>query len=253
VQLSFIILTKEIAKFATINDCLNHTKIQTKKFVCVPTIDKLIEEYKIQKPDIVFFDAALDPFYFEDVQLLNPTIPIIIIANNHELGAAFLYLEKGAADFFLYYEQNNVILEKSIRLAIKEKATKNLLVNLNLRFELVSKATNEMIWDWDLMNNKVYRSQEGWAKIVGSNSLIDSNDPDAWRDRIHLSDIEYCDQIIMNILSDKNADVFELEYRVMKDDGSYAAILDRCYALRNTIGEIIRLTGSAKNISKNEK
>src|SRR5713101_7676384 len=57
------------------------------------------------------------------------------------------------------------------------------------RFRIVTKATNDAVWDWDLNTNKVWWN-EGVLKLFGYHLEKNEADPDWWLERIHPDDRE---------------------------------------------------------------
>ncbi|MEO6403992.1 MAG: PAS domain S-box protein, partial [Ferruginibacter sp.] len=104
------------------------------------------------------------------------------------------------------------------------------------RYNLVSKATNDMVWDWDLLTNKVYRNKEGWKKIFRtSDADMDNISTDDWDNKIHPDDL---DKVILAEKEIQNPakDLYEVECRMLRDDGTYAIINDRGQIIRNEEG-----------------
>jgi len=121
------------------------------------------------------------------------------------------------------------------------------LIEINNRYNLISKATNDMVWDWDLTTGNVYRNAEGWKKIFHS-EIPDEGTTDVWDSRIHPDDIEKVTAIIESIKTNKEH-FFEIECRVRRDDGTYAYIFDRANIIRNVNGDPIRLIGATQDIT----
>ena len=119
----------------------------------------------------------------------------------------------------------------------------------NERFNLVSKATNDMVWDWDLVTGKVYRNKEGWRKIFRTGDKeIETGTTDEWDERIHPEDREKV-KLINDQIKDSEKDFFEVECRVLRDDGTYAYIHDRGNIIRNELGKPLRLIGATQDIT----
>ena len=254
-QLSIIIITKVLEKYTLVNELIKKTSLKVNNIIHVNEVEELVMAFKKQKPDIVFFDSKIDKQGFDNFEntiILNSSIPFVVLTSEHETNNAFTYIEKGASDYLIHQKFDALLLEKCIRLSIKDKATQESLKFSNRRYELVSKATSDMVWDWDLLNNKVFRNKDGWEKILGKNSNveIDTSDPDGWRDRIHIDDKENCDNAIGNILVDKSIQFFQLEYRIKRENNSYAYIFDKGYAVRNSSGVVTRIIGAANDITE---
>jgi PAS domain S-box-containing protein len=116
----------------------------------------------------------------------------------------------------------------------------------NERFELAARAISALVYDWDVINDRVART-EGLTHVLGF--ALDEADPSGqwWRDRIHPDDwlrlqgkdIEYYGK-----------DYYQNEYRVLNKDNQYVYILDQgIIAQRQPDGRPSRIVGSTINIS----
>lgn len=122
----------------------------------------------------------------------------------------------------------------------------------NERYDMVVKATNDLVWDWDLVSGDILRNSYGIEKVYGHPCNDDIRTIDLWARFLHPEDR---DEIMKKLEACKhnNASSFSLEYRFMREDGSYAFILDRGYILRNDKGEAIRMIGAAEDITKRKE
>jgi len=117
------------------------------------------------------------------------------------------------------------------------------------RYNLISQATNDMVWDWDLATGKVYRNKEGWKKLFRTGeAAIENETIDDWDNRVHPEDQEIVKQLEVEIQKSEK-DFFEVECRVLRDDGTYAYIHDRGNIVRNGQGKAVRLIGATQDIT----
>ncbi|HMH21763.1 MAG TPA: PAS domain-containing protein, partial [Puia sp.] len=120
----------------------------------------------------------------------------------------------------------------------------------NERYELAAQATHDMIWDWDLQKNQIFRSEEGLRNIYG----FATNDPikhiDNWVERIHPDDRTRVRHAIEAIYYGRTDTVFHAEYRFLRGDGEYVHIYDRGYIMRDQKGDPIRVIGAAQDITE---
>ena len=125
----------------------------------------------------------------------------------------------------------------------------------NERYNLISKTTNDMVWDWNLLTNKVHRNKEGWKKLFGTEQSENEHDHvQNWDDRIHPEDIEKVKLITDELWRPGSAkDFYEVECRMRRDDGSYMFVHDRGYIMRNHQGEAIRLIGATQDITQRKE
>jgi PAS domain S-box-containing protein len=119
----------------------------------------------------------------------------------------------------------------------------------NERYNLISQATNDMVWDWDLVTGKVYRNKEGWKKIFKTGDIdIENENIDDWDSRVHPDDQQKVQEVEAEIQKSEK-DFFEVECRVLRYDGTYAYVHDRGHILRNEQGQAVRLIGATQDIT----
>ncbi|KAA0993671.1 PAS domain-containing sensor histidine kinase [Dyadobacter aurulentus] len=115
------------------------------------------------------------------------------------------------------------------------------------RFQLVAKATHDVIWDWDLINNTVWWN-EGMRENFGHAIEGLQEGIDSWYDRIHPDDHE-------RVLS-KIHEAIELHephwtdfYRFRRANGEYAQVHDRGYIIIAG-GKPVRMVGSMLDLTQ---
>jgi len=86
-------------------------------------------------------------------------------------------------------EQNESIFFCAfIRDISERKKAEHEIKQSNERFNLVSKATNDVLWDWDLVTGKVFRGSEGLKKVYGFDDNAPVEDINDWVKQIHPDD-----------------------------------------------------------------
>ena len=140
------------------------------------------------------------------------------------------------------------ILDGTAQDITERKFTEERIKNSNERYEHVTKATFDAIWEWDIVNNTIYRA-EGFERTFGFN-LYELNKPDAvWENFIHADDRKNANESIQAaIKGDK--DYWSHEYRLVKQNGENAYVEDRAYILRNAAGEAQRIIGALRDITE---
>lgn len=116
------------------------------------------------------------------------------------------------------------------------------------RFQLVSKATNDAIWDWNLSNNETWWS-EGYQLLFGYDRNNDENRRQFWNSKIHPDDIEKVSESLFKVIN-HSGDSWSAEYRILKSDGTYATVFDRGFLLKDEYGTPFRMVGSIVDITK---
>lgn len=121
----------------------------------------------------------------------------------------------------------------------------------NKRYELVSKATSEAIWDWDIINNTIFFG-DGFSRVFGYKLNDIQYDLKWWNDNVHADDYHRI-MTDMKRAFESNSETWEAEYRFRKADGTYAISYDKAYILRNETGHAIRIIGAVQDITKRKR
>lgn len=116
------------------------------------------------------------------------------------------------------------------------------------RFTLVSQATNDTIWDWNLVSNTMWRS-DNFTAMFGYHRNQDSESIDFWFKKIHPDDRKRVEQSVYGAINDHQQQ-WSAEYRFQKADGSYAIILDRGSILHDDFNTPYRMVGSIVDITR---
>ena len=140
-----------------------------------------------------------------------------------------------------------------LRILMEHYISLNQIKLSNERFDIVKQATHDLIWDWDLESNTIYRDDVGLKTVYGvaDNEIIKNvND---WLNRIHVEDREHIQKVIGAIIQAKDHDNFDVEYRFEREDGTYSYIYDRGRLIRNKEGRPIRMIGAAQDITERKR
>ncbi|HEY3414818.1 MAG TPA: PAS domain-containing protein [Armatimonadota bacterium] len=116
------------------------------------------------------------------------------------------------------------------------------------RYSLVERATNDIIWDWDLLTGKLHHSN-AVTTVLGYPPGSASLDGRWWFEGTHPDDRE---QIVEQVWQTVNGggSYWSGEYRFRRGDGTWASILDRSYIMRDSQGRAIRMIGSMVDMSE---
>jgi len=138
---------------------------------------------------------------------------------------------------------------KTLNLELEDRVTERTqkLSESEERFNLVAKATNDTIWDWDLVSNTMWRS-ENFTTMFGYPRDEETNRISFWFDKVHPEDRDRIEDTVYEAIND-HAKNWSAEYRFLKSDGSYAYILDRGSILEDEFKTPYRLVGSIIDIT----
>ncbi|MDI1323026.1 MAG: PAS domain-containing protein [Algoriphagus sp.] len=133
-------------------------------------------------------------------------------------------------------------------LAQKVKEQSQTILESNERFAFASKATSDVIWDWDLISNQVYRTDLFLEKF-GYSNIPETNKAGFWASIIHPDDREQVNKNMESVLASQDT-YWEQEFRIRKSDQTYAYVCDKGYIIRNKENKAVRMIGATEDITK---
>lgn len=119
------------------------------------------------------------------------------------------------------------------------------------RWHLALRGSNDGIWDRNIKTNEVFFSTR-WEEMLGFSKHELSQNRESWSNCIHPEDQERVMQAIADHLNHKTP-FFQEEYRVQRKDSTYIWVLDRGQALWDEVGNPIRMSGSATDITQRKQ
>ncbi|BAZ31872.1 multi-sensor signal transduction histidine kinase [Cylindrospermum sp. NIES-4074] len=115
------------------------------------------------------------------------------------------------------------------------------------RWQLAVSATNDVLWDWDLLTNQVWWNQAVQTLFGYTTEQVNSN-ISWWRDRIHPDDRQRITAEVGAVI-DSGQQFWSNEYRFLRSDGSYAFIFDRGYVVHDNTGKPVRMIRAMMDMS----
>ena len=131
-------------------------------------------------------------------------------------------------------------------------AKKEALKIANQRFKMAMKATNEMIWDWDITTDSVTRSK-GYKKIFGYDTNEATTVHSFWITKVAEEDKTRIKESLKMAIEDPTVQKWKLEYKLRKNDGNIAFVIDRGYILRDQEGRATRMVGAVLDVTNSRK
>jgi PAS domain S-box-containing protein len=119
------------------------------------------------------------------------------------------------------------------------------------RFQFVTRATNDAVWDWDLVSDALWWN-EGIQTLFGYREEQVGPDITWWQELIHPEERE---RVVTDIRGavESGAASWSAEYRSRRADGSYAQVYDRGYVLRDADGRGTRMIGAMMDITQRKQ
>ncbi|MCY0914184.1 PAS domain S-box protein [Massilia antarctica] len=119
------------------------------------------------------------------------------------------------------------------------------------RFNLVARATNDTVWDWDFGTDRIWWNA-GIEHTFGHAMAGGTSPAQWWIDQIHPDDRDWViDEVEHEI--HEGGRYWTGEYRFRCADGSYAHVHDRGYIIHDEAGAAVRMIGAMMNISERKQ
>ncbi|WP_375586402.1 PAS domain S-box protein [Cyclobacterium xiamenense] len=134
----------------------------------------------------------------------------------------------------------------------RRKNTAMQILRANERFEKVTQATTDAIWDWDLENDVIFRGM-GFEKFFGTNVQKNFKRAEFQQDRYHPDDLVAIKESIKASLADPMQEKWRMEYRIIHSSGEERIVIDKGMIIRNEAGKAIRMVGALTDITDRRK
>jgi PAS domain S-box-containing protein len=139
-----------------------------------------------------------------------------------------------------------------LRIILESKKTEADLRLSNERYLLATKATHDAIYDWDIVENTVYRG-ESFYSLFGYLKTQVGGLLDFLEQKLHADDRSRVLKSLKRFIDNRRPDIWESEYRFLNASGDYVVVYDRAFLIFNHEGNITRLVGSMMDISERKE
>lgn len=203
--------------------------------------------------DLVFLDLSLgDSTGLNSFITLNdllPHTPIVVLSGMADMEVALECIALGAQDYLMKTEFDEKLLFKSIQYSLERKKILENLQQSNERYEIVNKATLDVIWDWDITTNTLYVSNSmnqilGYPKQQYTIHWV--------MNQIHPDDLETVQQSIINSMKN-GKEKWSCEFRFRNIDGVYKNAFARGFNLFNQQARVYRMIGAVTDMTEKKQ
>ncbi len=215
---------------------------------------------RAEEPDVILLDLSLpdsDPDSLDSYHRLRAAatgVPIIVMTGMRDQRLAARAVRLGAQDFLVKGDVGGEQLTRAILYAIERQEAEEELRESEERYALAVRGANDGLWDWDLVDDRIYLSPR-WKSILGYEESELSNRPEEWFDRVHSDDVRRLKADIEAHLGrgDQPASLFashfENEHRIRHRDSGYRWVLARGLAQRDRNNHAVRMAGSLTDVT----
>lgn len=116
------------------------------------------------------------------------------------------------------------------------------------RYRLAAEGANDVIWDWDIRNDRIFFSERG-RQMFGFKGEDAVNDFESFRSLIHPEDVNTTLAMLYDYFNGKGT-FYKKEMRVKTENGEYVWVLFRGQAIWDEDGRPARMAGSCSDITE---
>jgi formate hydrogenlyase transcriptional activator len=120
------------------------------------------------------------------------------------------------------------------------------------RFQLVSQATKDILYEWNLQTGFVWWNDSAMRSVFGYPLEEMRHELNWWEERLHPEDKDRIDVSVSETLSGPEQ-MWENEYRFRKMDNSYAYVYHRAFIVRDGEGKALKVIGSLMDFTERKQ
>ena len=223
------------------------------RFYISPAIERLtgysIQEtinqpvYNIVHPDDIEQSKKMRAEYMKDPGVIKPM--------------SFRFLHKNGGFVWMEGTLINLLHDENVKAVVgnfhdvtERKRSEEKIRLSNERFEMVSKATHDAVWDWNLETDKIYWNDE--IKSMFNYSDEDIPTGVEWKVHIHPQDFKRVTRKLIYYIK-QGIQNWQDEYRFRCMDGSYKYVFNRGFILFNHDNKPYRIIGAMQDVTEINK
>ena len=167
----------------------------------------------------------------------------------------------GALEIFYNKEQQEKIGQNDLALQItnflsilleSKLAQENIWLS-NQRYDLISRATNDIIWEWDIEEGLLVKANTGLSDFFGVEIGKEQVLFNSWKKLLHPEDYNRVIKKRNDSLRNKSNQYWEDEFRMQGQSDKYNYFYHKAFIVRNADGKAIRLFGATQNITRRKE
>lgn len=179
----------------------------------------------------------------------NQVVSKVIMGVNRPITQDLVWLLVDAVPVFSIKGQLDYVVCSFIDITLQVNAEKKIKAS-NERFVYSSKATSDVIWDWNLETDSVIIANS-YTSTFGFPIPKDELKKGQIEQYIHPEDQAAYQASMLKAMTMET--YWEHDYRFFKVDGTYAFVKDKAVILKNATGKAYRMIGAMHDISLEKK
>ena len=253
--IQILVIEDNPGDFLLLKEFLKLTGLRFETVINAGSMEQAFILLKEHTHDLIFLDLSLPDSEgiqsFISLQQKAAHIPIIVLSGLTDVDVALESISLGAQDYLVKGEYTDKLLAKTIQYSIERKRNELKLFESNRRYELLSQATNDTIWDWNLDTNLISWN-DGIRTIFGYDQTQIRNEIKWWHENIHPEDKERVVTKISRYI-EAGLKTWKDEYRFRCINGSYKYVYDRGFILFDKENKPSRLIGAMQDLTDRRK
>jgi len=205
------------------------------------------------KKSVVTFDIATDPIWENYKQFIVPhgykscwSFPIISNKSREVMATFALYTKENKAP--TESESKSIArICNIIKIIFQDLKQDDAILLMNNRYKMVTMATNDAIYDWDLKTKEVYWS-ENLYNIFGFTPEEAHQNKNWWINHIHRDDRVGTIKLLKNCLRKKESG-WIAEYRLRCKDNGFKYVYNRGYIIYDKHQSPVSIIGAIQDMS----
>jgi PAS domain S-box-containing protein len=137
-----------------------------------------------------------------------------------------------------------------LRVIIENKNAEARIRASHERYLLVTRVTNDVVWDWDILNNDNMHWGDGFYTLFGYRPAYIRKSSGFWESCIHPDDRDRVIKRLDQFITGNKSRTWEDEYRFKKANGDFALVHDRGFLIFDHEGKINRMVGSMQDVTE---
>ncbi len=251
-SISILVIEDNPADQELLQENIRSTNLEISDIKIVDRLADALTLLRQQTFSLIFLDFFLPDSNglesFIELSKENSKIPVIILSGLSDTQLSLNAISLGAQDFLIKGDYTDQFLEKTVRYCIERKKNLELIEENNERYNAISKATNDILWDWDLVNDKVSWTGQGLKNYLPD----DINEKDIphnfWTSGLHAEERRNIINSLLKVIA-AGGTSWQSDHRFTKKDGTYAYLNTRGYISTNDVKKPVRMIGSMQDIT----
>jgi diguanylate cyclase (GGDEF)-like protein/PAS domain S-box-containing protein len=120
------------------------------------------------------------------------------------------------------------------------------------RYRLATKATNDVVWDWDFETGELTWGEAMYSQL-GHALSRETNHGDWWKAHIHPDDRARVTTSIEDTIKSGSPERWRERYRFLRGDGQYADIVDCGFVVTDENGKATRMVGAMMDLTERNR